>query len=132
MSLIEVTRRVVDGSMQGVYSFLKFTTETGEDFGDDWLPTLDLSLKVDARGQVLWKFYEKPTASEVTVQARSAMGFLVKGQILANDLVRRLLNTSESLPQEERRLVIDDYARKLRRSGHDKKRTAEIVLAGIR
>ena len=64
MSLIEVTRRVVDGSMQGVYSFLKFTTETGEDFGDDWLPTLDLSLRVDARGQVLWKFYEKPTASD--------------------------------------------------------------------
>ena len=59
------------------------------------------------------------------------MGFLVKGQILANDLVRRLLNTSESLPHEERRLVIDDYARKQRRSGHTKKRTAEIVLAEL-
>ena len=34
-------------SMQEVFTFLRFTTEIGEDFGDGWLPTLDVSLKVD-------------------------------------------------------------------------------------
>ena len=56
--------------MQKVLPFLRFTTEVGEEFEEGWLPTLDVSLKVDERGQVRWRFYEKPTASRVTVQSR--------------------------------------------------------------
>ena len=59
VSMREVTKRVVHRSMQGVLPFLNFTTEVGEDFEDGWLPTLDLSLKVDERGVVMWKFYER-------------------------------------------------------------------------
>ena len=88
-----VTKKALTDSMQEVLSFLRFTTEIGEEFEGGWLPTLDVSLKVDGRGQVMWKFYEKPTTSETTVQGRSAMGAKTKAQILANDLVRRLLNT---------------------------------------
>ena len=43
------------------------------------------------------------------------MGMVVKSQILANDLVRRLLNTGNGLPAE----VVDGYAGKLLRSGHN-------------
>ena len=60
------------------------------------------------------------------------MGSLVKTQILANDLVRRLLNTGEDLPGEEVIRVIDNYTLKLRRSGHGADKVKEIVLGGIR
>ena len=41
LSSIEVTKRVVDGTMQNMMHFLVFTMETLVDFVDGWLPTLD-------------------------------------------------------------------------------------------
>ena len=93
VGLKEVTKRVVNKSMQEVLPFLNITTEIGEDFEDGWLPTLDISLKVDEREQVLWKIYEKPTASKVTVQSRSVMGGgccnIVPRDIVPRDIVPR-------------------------------------------
>ena len=64
--------------MQEVFEFLRFMTEIGEEYEDGWLPTLDISLKVEEEtGEVKCKFFENPTTS--------------KTQILANDLVRRLI-----------------------------------------
>ena len=132
-SLQEITKRAVDCSMQEVYEFLTFTTEIGEEYEGGWLPTLDVSLKIEERsGRVDWRFFEKPTTSRTTVQRRSAMGGIVKAQILANDLVRRLLNTGEGLPGQESVKVVDDYSLKLRRSGHGREKVQEIIIAGIR
>ena len=64
----KVTKAALSSSMQEVLPFLRFTTEVGEEFEEGWLPTLDVSLKVDERGQVRWRFYEKPTTAETTVQ----------------------------------------------------------------
>ena len=120
-----VTKAALSGSMQGVLSFLRFTTEVGEEFAEGWLPTLDVSLKVDGNGKVGWKFYEKPTTSETTVQCRSAMGATTKAQILANDMVRRLLNTGEGLPNTEIEKVVDGYAVKVLKSGHKREKVKE-------
>ena len=60
------------------------------------------------------------------------MGSLVKTQILANDLVRRLLNTKEDMPREEIEKVVDKYTEKLERSGHSRSKILEIAIAGIR
>ena len=43
-----------------------------------------------------------------------------KIQILANDLVRRLLNTKRQLAWQFKTAVIDDYGQKLLNSGSDK------------
>ena len=47
LTAMEITRMGLLGSMGGVEEFICFTLETGEDFWDDWLSTLDLSLFVD-------------------------------------------------------------------------------------
>ena len=130
-SLQEITKRAVDGSMQEVYDFLRFTTETEEEFEDGWLPTLDLGLQV--RNNRVWhKFYEKLTTSKVTVQERSAMEEVVKSKILSNDLTRRLFNTMEGLPREEWNKVVDGYGQKLLTSGFSREKEVEILVAGIR
>ena len=105
VGLKEVTKRVVNKSMQEVLPFLNITTEIGEDFEDGWLPTLDISLKVDEREQVLWKIYEKPTASKVTVQSRSVMGGgccnIVPRDIVPRDIVpRRHCSKGDIVPRE--------------------------------
>ena len=97
LSNMEITRRVLLGTLEGVEDYLRFTMETGEDYRDQWLPTLDMSLYVSEDNKVLYRFYEKPTASNITVQKRTAMGEDSKLQIVSNDLVRRLQNNSEDL-----------------------------------
>ena len=61
MSPLEITKRVVKGTLEGVEDFLEFTVETGADFEDMWLPTLDVSLLVHRSNMVLNRFFEKPT-----------------------------------------------------------------------
>ena len=132
LSPTEVTRRIVGGTLSGIHQCLKFTTETSEDFGDGWLPTLDVKLRMSDTNQVEHHFYEKPTNSNVSVQFRSAMEENSKVRGLGNELVRRFLNTSEELLGDEAKTLIDSYAEKLLTSGYKRDQVVRIVVSGIR
>ena len=56
------TKNILAETMKNITSRLNFTMETGEEFDDSWLPTLDISLLVNNNNQILYKFFEKPTA----------------------------------------------------------------------
>ena len=56
----------------------------------------------------------------------------MKDQILANDLIRRLLNTGWDMPSSEVEKVVDGYGVKLAKSGYDKNRIRGIIVAGMR
>ena len=132
LSPLEITKRVIGGTLEGVEEFLEFTVETGEDFEDMWLPTLDVSLFVDRSNKVLHRFFEKPTSSNITVQRRTAMAEDAKVQIVSNDLIRRLLNNSEELGEGARVKVVDDYAQKLTNSGYRGEQLRRIIANGIK
>ena len=132
LTSIEITKRVILGTLNGVEEYLSFTIETEEDFVDRWLPTLDTRLKVDGSNQVLHGFYEKPTSSNLTVQRRTAMGEDAKIQILSNDLIRRLMNNSEQLGQGAKIKIVDDYSQKLLNSGFRGEQLRKIISNGIK
>ena len=79
-----------------------------------------------------YKYYEKPTTTNTTVRKTSAMSENPKVQCLSNDLVRRLLNTREQLPNSYRTEVVDGYGRKLMTSGYTKEQTRRILVNGIK
>ena len=114
----EITKKGILGTLNNVEDFLRFTVDTEEDFPDKWLPTLDMKLKVSGSNQVLHDFFEKPTSSNVTVQRRTAMGEDAKIQILSNDLIRRLKNSSEELGGGAKVEIVNNYAQKLLNSGY--------------
>ena len=64
---MERIRRILAGTMGTIEDFLKFTTETEEDFEDGWLPTLDMALKVSPENQILFKYWEKPKNTNRTI-----------------------------------------------------------------
>ena len=128
---LERTTAILGQSMQGVFSFLRFTTEVGE--GEErWLPTLDTQIRVEDNNTISYKFYEKPTTTNTMVPKRSALNENSKLQILANDLIRRLSHTD--LRQDRRTTceVIDQFGKKVLTSGYSIHQTKKIVLAGIR
>ena len=116
LSGLEVTRRIIQGTLGQVEDYLSFTTETEEDFcptvSGRGLPTLDTNLWVDHQNLVHYRFYEKPMSANTTVLSNTAMCENSKQQVLSNDFVRQLLNTSELEDQETRLEIVDKYANK--------------------
>ena len=117
-SLLDVTLDIIKESMRGVTSYLTFTYETGSEYGDGWLPTLDTNLLITPENLVYYKYYEKPTTTNTTILMSTAMAENPKVQCLSNDLVRRLLNTKEELPVKYREEVVNSYGVKLLTSGY--------------
>ena len=111
--------------------FLNFTVETSDDFPTGWLPTLDTALRVTTNNIVDYTFYEKPMSRNVTVQRMSAMEENSKMKTLSNDLIRRLLNTSERLGLEKRIKVVDNYSQKLLNSGFKLEQVRTIIVNGV-
>ena len=69
---VEITRRALEGSMQEVMKSLNFTTEVEE--GDDqWLPTLDVKIRIEESNRISYQHYEKPTTTNTMVQKRSSL-----------------------------------------------------------
>ena len=132
LSGLEVTTRVLAKTMEGIETFLSFTMETGADFAGGWLPTLDTNLIVNSANQVQFKYFEKPTTTNRTLQKNSAMGENAKIQSLSQDMVRRLMNTSEMLGAEVINGIIDTYAQKLTNSGFGMGQVRKIILNGIK
>ena len=131
-SPLDITIAVLRETVRGILSYLSFTFESCQDYEDGWLPTLDTSLRVNMNNQVEYKYYEKPTTTNSTILAASAMSENPKMQCLSNDLVRRLMNTMEELPDSRRADVIDKYGIKLLTSGYSREQTRRIVANGIK
>ena len=132
ISPTERTKNIIDGTMEGLEAFLKFTMETKEDFSSGWLATLDTDLLVSENNRIEYKFYEKPVSSNVTVQQKTAMDENNKMKTLSNELTRRLLNTSESLGDTVGIQVVDSYSQKLMNSGYRKEQIQKIIINGIK
>ena len=61
-----------------------------------------------------------------------AMEENIKIKPLSNDLIRRLLNTSERLGLEDRIKVVDKYSQKLLNSGFKIEQVRTIVVNGVK
>ena len=112
----QITEEILRNSMQEIYPSLKFTTEVGEG-EENWLPTLDIKLRVEKTNTISFQYFEKPTTSNTMVQKRTALSENSKNQILANELVRRLANLDERQENSAVECVIDRFAKKALTSG---------------
>ena len=92
--------------------------ECVDDFGGE-LPTLDLSIWVNEDNTVVYIFNDKPMASSMVIQKRSAMPENIRMPSRNQAVIRRMLNSSERLEDTWRLEIVDDYVRKLVNSGYD-------------
>ena len=119
-------------TMGNIVECLDFTVETPEEFPDQWLPTLDISLQVDNDNQVQYRFFEKPTPSKLCLQADTALGQNCLVQSLVQDVIRRMLNCSDHISLEYRMEVIDNFGQKMLNSGHSTEETRRNLISGLK
>ena len=89
-------------------------------------------MKISEENTILFRFYEKPSNSNRTVDKRTALGENQKVTILTQEVVRRLGNTIEGLPKKDYITIIDRFSQKLVNSGYSADQTRRMVVAGIK
>ena len=104
--------------MNEIFPFLSFTVELGEDFLDGKLPSLDCMIWVKDGWRILFQFFEKTMASNLMVEAGSALSKEVKSATLAVEVSRRLRNSSLELDQATRLDILEKACVKMKTSGH--------------
>ena len=125
------TKEELKKSFESIFPFLGFTTEAQEDFETGYLPTLDTQTHVNEIGLILYKHFDKPMASNTTLQKGTALSKSTVFSSLRQDLCRRLLNTSKLESGEVFNKVVEDYTQILINSGHQYSFVKAIILQGI-
>ena len=124
------TAKVLVAMMNEVFDFMNFTTEIGEDFPEGKLPSLDINIWVE-NGRILYEFFEKPMATNLMVEAGSALSREVKMSTLAEEVSRRLRNTSQRLDCTRRMESLERACTKMKTSGHSDEFIRQAVEKGI-
>ena len=117
-SSIERTKDEIAKSLNAVSDFIQFTTEGEEDFNNHFLPTLDFQTKVLESGEIMFKFFSKPMANNITIQQGTGLSKNVVFSSLRQELVRRMVNCSIKLDWDERLEIVRDFVQLLINSGH--------------
>ena len=112
------TARGLVAMMNTIFPFLNFTIELGEHFADGKLPSLDTNVWVKDNLTILFEFFSKTMASNLMVQADSALSNEVKLASLSEEVTRRLRNTSLEVDLDRRLEILEDACMKMKTSGH--------------
>ena len=106
-------------AMCSLVDYLVFEGEGPDMFENRKLPTLDTELWYDAElNEVLYSFFEKPMCPNKVLQKSTALPETCLRSSLTQEVVRRLKNTSESLPKTHVSGILSKFSQKLVNSGH--------------
>jgi hypothetical protein len=82
-------------------------------------------------GLIKYEFYQKPCASRLAIPASSAHSKQQKLSVMVEEGLRRLRNHSRGLEWEVRRRCMEEWARKLQRSGYPATFRHQVIRAAI-
>ena len=126
------TKEEMAKMMTDVYKMLSFTTGVSEDFSNNRLPTLDLELWQTETRAIEYAFFEKEMSSRFVMRKEAATPDQMKRSTLAQDGVRRLMNTSQRLDRREKIQTLETYIKKVKRSGYNKEEVKDIITCSIK
>ena len=132
---LSATRRtalILVAMMNDIFHFLNFTIELGEDFVDGKLPSLDINIWVVNGRFIFYEYFEKTMASNLMVEAKSALSREVKLATLTEEIARRLRNTSLRVDSARRLEILERACTKMKTSGHTEAFIRQAVEQGIK
>ena len=80
----------------------------------------------------MFSFYEKPMVARTVLMKRSAMPENTRMATLNQEMIRRMINTSERAGDDERCEIVDKYATKLVNSEYSITTTRKIISGGLK
>ena len=96
------------------------------------LPTLDLEIWVREANQIMFQYFEKSMVPNMVIHRRSAMPESTRRATLNQELIRRMVNTSEMVDMSKRIEIIDKYVTKLINSKYTLEQTRSTLIGGLK
>ena len=127
----ERTIREISKSLNAVTNFIQFTAEGEGDFDNNFLPTLDFQTQVQSSGKIMFKFFSKPMANNITIQHGTGLSKSTVFSALRQEVIRRMLNTSIEIDFDERLRIVEDFIQLMINSGHRYKFIKSVILQAI-
>ena len=126
----ERTFRLLKDIGNSIFDCIQFTIDVPSLNENGKLPVLDVNLEV-VDGKIEHGFFKKPCTSEIVIPYTSAHSKKMKFSVLVGEGLRRLRNHSRGLEWERSRKVMEDWSRKLRRSGYPATMRHEVIKAAV-
>ena len=114
-----------------VYSTVQFTDDCPSIHVAGKMPVLDLQIYVGDDGKIKHEFYQKPMACKFVIPYKAAHSKKIKLSVMVEEGIRRLRNNSRGLEWETSRGVMEDWPRKLRRSGYPETFRHQVIKAAV-
>ena len=130
LSADERTFRLLKDIGNSIFDCIQFTIDVPSLNENGKLPMLDLNLEV-VNGKIEHGFFQKPCTSEIVIPYTSAHSRKMKMAVLVEEGVRRLRNHSRGLEWERSRQVMEEWSRRLRRSGYPATMRHEVIKAAV-
>ena len=96
------------------------------------LPTLDLEIWVRDDKKILYQYFENAMVPNMVLHRRSAMPEGTRRATLNQEMIRRMVNTSEMVGMTKRLEIIDKYAQKLINSEYTLEQTRNAIIGGLK
>ena len=116
-----------------IHPSIQLTVDYPSNHENGRMPVLDTEQwieKIEVKGvqryQILHSHYSKEMASKFVIHRNSANPLRSKFNILVADLVRIMRNVSQKCPDEERKLKIEEYIRRMQYSDYTKRERSEV------
>jgi hypothetical protein len=81
---------------------------------------------------VLFQYFEKAMVPNMVLHRRRAMPEATRRATLKQELIRRMVNTSEMVSNERRVEIVNKYAEKLMNSEYPLDQTRNIIIGGLK
>ena len=96
-NLEKETMSVITEIANYVHPMIQFTSDVPSNHDDNLMPILDFKVNLNSKNEAFHEFYEKETKNDRVILASSAIPWKAKENILVNEALRRLRNTTSKL-----------------------------------
>ena len=124
------TANVVRDAANSIFEFLNVKIDCPSLHEDGYMPILDIKAKIES-GKIVYMFYKKPLSNDRVILANSAMPHNVKMATMVNEAIRRLRNTSRTLPWATKAEILTRFSNDLRVSGYNQQFREKVVQSAI-
>ena len=126
------TMKIIAEVANSIDENTKVTFDVPSNNKDLMVPILNVKVKLNKEGKIVFKFYKKPSANTRVTFRNSALSMKNKITILSQECFRRVHNTSELIEEDILTNTLNIFMKELKGSGYNEKERKTILEAGLK
>ena len=111
---------------------IQITFDAPSNHDSNMVPILDVQAAINDDNKIVFMFYKKPIQNRLTVMKKSAMPMNKKIRLLTQEWFRRIHNTSDDIPEDKKKDILEQFMKDLRLSGYNERERLNILKGGFK